>query len=292
MSQELVRQKKELPLSEAISRFVPDGVESLAIGGMHMHNCPMALIREIIRQQIHIKRLITSPAASINADLLIGAGLVDEIVTSYLGFEHLGLAPAYRRFAQAGRLKVYELDELTLILGLRAAAAGQPFVTLPPGIELSDVPKASPEFYKTVTDPFSGRTVLAAPPIKPKVALIVTQQADEYGNALFKGSVFTDREMMFAAETVLVQSEEIIPSARLTKTPQQVSVPGYLVSGVVQARFGCHPTSCHRVYHHDEDHLKIYLQMAATAEGFDEYLNKYVLNRNETDYLSSTQVKG
>jgi len=198
------RISKKLELAEAIARFVPDEVASLAVGGMHMHNNPMGLIRELVRQKKRIKRLITSPAACINADLLIGAGLVEEVVTSYLGFEHLGLAPAFRRFSQEGRLKVFELDELTLILALRAGAAGQPFAALPPGVALSDVSKAAPEFYRPLQDPFTGKTALVAPALRPQIALVTCQQADKHGNAIFKGSVFTDREMILAADTVIV----------------------------------------------------------------------------------------
>jgi glutaconate CoA-transferase subunit A len=284
------RTSKALDLSEAISRYVPDGIESLAIGGMHMHNCPMALIREIVRQKRHIKRLITSPAASINADLLIGAGLVEEVVTAYIGFEYLGLAPAFRRFAQAGRLKVYEIDELSLVLGLRAGAANQPFVALPPGLEFSDVSRANPEFYKTATDPFTGRTVLAAPAIKPQVALISVQQADKFGNSAFKGAAFTDREMVMAAQTAIVQTEQIVSSDLLTRNPLLVNLPGGYVTGLVEASFGCHPTSSHRIYHYEEAHLKEYLQMAATAEGFERYLETYVYGVSEVDYLSKTAV--
>lgn len=284
------RQSKKLELAEAIERYVPDGVESLAIGGMHMHNAPMALIREIIRQKKHIKRLITSPAASINADLLVGAGLVEEVVTSYFGFEHLGLAPAYRRFSQEGRLKVYELDEFTLILALRAGAGGQPFAALPQGIALSDVSKAAPEFYTPVQDPFTGKTVLVAPPLRPKVALVACQQADHNGNGVFKGSVFTDREMILAAETTILQVEQMATTAQLTRNPIPVNVPGYLVKALVQIPFGCHPTASHRIYQYDEEHLKEYLKLAATAEGFETYLQNYVIDQSETTYLGKTSV--
>lgn len=284
------RQSKQLELAQAIEQFVPDGVESVAIGGLHLHNSPMALVRELIRQKKHIKRLITSPAASINADLLIGAGLVEEIVTSYVGFEHLGLAPAFRRLAQEGRLKVLEVDELTLMLGLRAGAVGQPFAALPPGIELSEVSRANPEFYKAVQDPFSGRTVLATPAIRPAVALVLCQQADIYGNAVFKGSVFADREIIFAAETVVMQVEQVIPTRQLTKNPVPVNVPGYAVNAVVQAPFSAHPTASHRFYHYDEDHLKEYLQLAATAAGFEAYVQKYFAEGGENDYIGRTSV--
>ncbi|MDB5080647.1 MAG: hypothetical protein JWP00_2571 [Chloroflexi bacterium] len=285
------RPSKKLELAEAISRFVPDGVASLAIGGMHMHNNPMALIREMVRQKKRIRRLITSPAGCINADLLIGAGLVDEIVTSYVGFEHLGLAPAYRRFSQEGRLRVLEVDELTLVLALRAGASNQPFAPLPPGLELSDLPRANPEFYQAVTDPFSGRTVLAAPALRPQVALVYASQADRFGNALYKGSAFLDRELIMASQTAVLQVEQVVSNSQLTANPLLVTVPSFYVGAVVSAPFSCHPTASHRFYHYDEEHLKEYLRLAATEQGFAEYLEKYILNNpTEKDYLSSTSI--
>lgn len=289
-AQGLTRQSKQMELAAAIEKFVPDGVESLAVGGLFMHNNPMALVRELVRQRKHIKRLITSPAGCINADLLIGAGLVEEIVTSYVGFEHLGFAPAFTRFAKEGRLKVLEVDELTLILGLRAGGTGQPFAALPPGLELSDVSRANPDFYQPVHDPFTGATRLATPAIRPKVALILCQQADIYGNAIFKGSVFADRELIFAAEQVILQVEQVIPTRQLTKNPIPVNVPGYAVSAVVQAAFSAHPTSSHRFYHYDEAHLQEYIQMAATEAGFEAYVQKYFAEGGETEYIGRTSV--
>lgn len=281
---------KQLELSEAIERYVPDGVESLAVGGMFMHNNPMALVREVIRQKKHIKRLITSPGGCINADLLIGAGLVEEVVTSYIGFEHLGLAPAFRRAAQEGSIRVYELDALSLMLALRAGAAGQPFIAVPPGLELSDLPRANPTFYQTVTDPFTGRATLVVPALRPAVTLVIAQQADPSGNLVFKGSVFTDREMIMAAQTSLVQVEQIVSTGQLTRNPLLVNLPSYYTTATVQASFSCHPTASHRFYHYDEDHLKEYLQLAATAEGFQQYYEKYLTAPNEVEYLGKTNV--
>ncbi|HEX2909716.1 MAG TPA: CoA-transferase [Chloroflexia bacterium] len=289
--EETGRVSKELSLPEAIERFVPDGVESLAIGGMHMQNNPMALIRELVRQKKHIRRLITSPAGCINADLLIAAGLVEEVVTPYIGFEFLGLAPAFRRFAQQGRLKVYEIDELTLVLALRAGAASLPFAALPPGLELSDVVRANPAFYHTITDPFTGQEKLVTPALRPEVALVYASQADKQGNAVYKGAAFTDREMIMAARTVVLQVEQVLSSAMLTRNPQQVTVAGSMVDAVVEAPFGCHPTASHRFYHYDEDHLKEYIQAAATDEGISQYIEKYITNSaDETEYLSKTEI--
>ena len=289
-SEEPIRKSKKMGLDDAVKSFLPPTVESLAIGGMHLHNTPMSIVREIIRQNIRIKRLITSPAASINADLLIGSGLVEEVVTPYIGFEHMGLAPAFRRITQEGRLKVLEVDEQTLILALRAAGSGQPFAPLPPGQGLSEVTKISPDFYRPTIDPFTGKKVLVTQPLKPQVAIFVAQQADEYGNALFKGSPFTDREMLLAAEIVILQTEEIILNPQLTRNPLLVTVPGHLVNVVVAQRFGCHPTSSHRYYNYDEDHIKEYLKLATTKEGFEEYLSKYVLDLTEEEYLKRARI--
>jgi glutaconate CoA-transferase subunit A len=265
------RPNKRLELAEAIERFVPDGVASLALGGMHMHHNPMGLVRELVRQQKHIRRLITSPAGCINADLLIGAGL--------------------GRFAQEGRLRVLEVDEMTLVLALRAGVSNQPFAALPPGVALTDLPKANPAFYQPVTDPFSGRTVLATPALRPQVALVYASQADRFGNAIYKGAAFLDREIIMASQSVVLQVEQVISNSQLTANPLQVTVPAFYVDAVVAARFSCHPTSSHRFYQYDTDHLQEYLRLAATEKGFEEYLDKYIRSSpTEKDYLALTSM--
>lgn len=270
------RRSKLLSLADAVSGVIPNPCPLLAVGGMHMHNAPMALIREVIRQGIHINRLLTSPSASIQADLLIGAGLVDEVITSYIGFEYLGLAPAFRRAVESGKLRLIEADAPLITFGLQAAAAGQPFATLPPGLELSDLPAASPDFYRWTTDPFTNVPVLAIPPLRPTVALIHCQEADEFGNAIFKGSVFTDRLMAFAAASTLIQVENVLRTDRLYGISTQVGIPAALTTAVVEEAFGCHPTSSHRYYNHDEQHLKDYIRLTATEEGMQGYLQRYV----------------
>src|SRR3954469_2383996 len=99
------RPRKVVSLAEAIRRFVPAACPSLVIGGMHLHNMPMALVRELVRQRAdhRIATLIAGPAAGLGADLLIGAGLVERAVVSYIGFEHFGLAPAFRRAVAENR---------------------------------------------------------------------------------------------------------------------------------------------------------------------------------------------
>lgn len=261
-----------LTAAAAIEELVPEGTGLLAVGGMHMHNNPMALVRELVRRRRRAGRLLTSPSASLAADVLIGAGLVDEVATAYTGFEHLGLAPAYRRAAESGTITVLELCEAAIVHGLYAGAGGLPFVALPAGLELSDVSSANPEHFRTITDPFTGLRVLAATSLRPDVALIHALAADEHGNCYFAGAHFTDRLMAMAAKKVIVQVERMAEPHEAALHPAASVLPGFLVSAVVVAAGGCRPTASHGAYGYDEDALRDYLKLARTEEGFAEYL--------------------
>jgi glutaconate CoA-transferase subunit A len=258
--------------AEAVERLVTEGTGLLAVGGMHMHNNPMELMRELIRHRRHVHRLLTSPSASLAADLLIGAGLVDEVATAYIGFEHLGLAPAYRRAAESGTVTVLELCEAAIVHGLYAGAGGLPLMALPPGLELSDVSSANPEHFRTITDPFTGERILVAAPLRPDVALIHAMAADEQGNVYFAGAHFTDRLMAMAAKTVIVQVERVAEPGEIAAHPAESVLPGFLVSAVVVAPHGCLPTASHGSYRYQEDELLAYIKLARTESGFAEYL--------------------
>ena len=149
------RAKKLMSSGDAIERFVKPGC-MLGVGGMHMHNNPMALIREVVRKGVKVGTLVTSPSANINADLLIGAGLVEEIYCSYVGFEHLGLAPNFRAAVEQKRIKVREGDEAAVVYGLRAGMSSLPFIPLPRGLELAETSKVNLHDFKTTIDPFTG----------------------------------------------------------------------------------------------------------------------------------------
>ncbi|MDQ3930183.1 MAG: hypothetical protein M3328_13685, partial [Chloroflexota bacterium] len=244
------RKSKITSVEEAVATLLPDLSESLWVGGMHMHNVPMSLVRECIRQGRRFETLYAGPSSSLAADLFIGAGLVERVVCGYLGYEHLGLAPVFRwaveeegRIGEApGLREVVEADSGSMVLALQAGASGQPFAALPPGLERTSLPAASPSFYRRMQDPFTGAELLAVQAVRPSVALIHCQQSDEYGNGIFKGSPFADRLLALAAGTVLMQVEQVIDNSQVIKYPSQTGVPGFLVSAVVPVTFGCHPT--------------------------------------------------
>lgn len=282
---------KLLSLTEAVERYVPDGVGLLSVGGMHLHNNPMALIREVIRQQRRIRRLLTSPCGALNADLLVGAELVEEIATSYVGFEHLGLAPCFRRAVESGTIRILECDEAYITHGLYAGAGGLPFIPLPAGLETTDVPKVNLESYAMTTDPFTGGQVLVGAPLRPDVALIHANQADERGNAVLGGAHFVDRLMALAAKTVVLQVEHVVSTEEIARHPAGTTIPGFLVKAVVEVAGGCHPTASHGAYNVDEEQVKDYLSMAAKPEGVGDYLERYVTGVTEDEYLKKASSR-
>jgi glutaconate CoA-transferase subunit A len=292
------RTSKVTSVEEAVARLVPDTSESLWVGGMHMHNVPMSLVRECIRQGKRFETLYAGPSSSMAADLLIGAGLVERVVCGYIGYEHMGLAPVFRRAVEeridgvesVGLREVVEADSGSMVLALQAGASGQPFAALPPGLGNTSLPAASPSFYRVVRNPFAGTEALAVEAIRPSVALIHCQQADEFGNGIFKGSPFTDRLLALAGRTVIMQVEQLVDNDQALRYPAQTGVPGFLVAAVVPVTFGCHPTSSHRYYNYDDVHLRLYMQAAETREGFEQYLAEYVLQpEDQEEYMRRVQ---
>ena len=261
-----------LSAGEAIAQLLPERTALVAVGGMHMHNHPMELVREAVRQRVGVECLLTSPSASLAADLLIGAGLVESVATSYIGFEHLGLAPAYRRAAESGELEVFELCEAAIVYGLYAGAGGIPFIPLPPGLERSDVSSANQRHFRTVTDPFSGERRISVAALRPDVALIHAFAADRDGNIFFAGAHFTDRLMAMAAKQVIVQVETMAEPGEIASHAAESVLPGFLVNAIVVAPGGCSPTASHGAYGYDESALRTYLRLARTPEGFQQYL--------------------
>jgi glutaconate CoA-transferase subunit A len=281
---------ERLDLDACVRRFVAPGV-ALGLGGLHFHNMPMALVREVIRQEIPLGRLIPSIDGSIDADQLIGAGLVEEVQIAYLGMEIYGLAPRFRAAVEAGRLRVRDCEEAGFALGLAAAAAGQPFVALPEGYfpqggAIPTVPSVNPEDYREVEDPFTGRRHTLVRAITPDVAMVHCQAIDARGNCGFLGATFLDVELAKAARVCIVQAER-----ECEELPAECRgyLPGYVVDAYCVVEGGAHPGSSHGLYTYDDEHIRRYTTAAGTAAGFEAY-RRDVISASERDYLTGQDL--
>ncbi len=251
--------------------LVGDG-DVVALGGGLSHREPMALVRELIRQGRCDLRVVGS-AHGIDVDLLIGADCIGVVEQSYVGFEQdFGLAPAYRRAAQAGRLEIRETCCYTMLQQLRAAEYGLPFIPVR-GIIGSHVLDLHPEFSE-VTCPFTGQRLVAVPPLSPDVALIHGLLADERGNVHIRRPLVLDERFAFASQRVVVTVERVTSSAEVSAAG--VTIPYFLVDAIVEAPFGAHPTSCYPHYTYDRDHLGRWVSSAADDDGVRDYLARFV----------------
>jgi glutaconate CoA-transferase subunit A len=254
------------------------------ISGSHSVDGAMALIRAAIRHGARDMTLVPPTTCSIAGDIWMAAGVMKKLYLSYLGFEYLGMAPNFRRCAVEGSVEIVEADEPFIQLGTRAAAGGRPFNVIQHVWEATDHPKLNPEI-KTVTDPFTGDTVYAIPPLHLDVAVIHAQAADQFGNAQCWGGNRQEPDKCKAAKLVIVQADEIVGPDVIEGHAAQTTVPGTLVDHVVHVPFGAHPTFSSGNYAVDEDHLRLYLKMCGGGD-HAEYIEKYVMApRDHYEYL-------
>ncbi len=266
--------KRVLTSLEDAASMVSDG-DLVTFGGATFHRAPMEFIREMVRQDKKNLKLIDREPA-IDFDLLIGAGSVDMVRAGMIAFEVFGMAPNFRRKSKAREIVVKEGACQPIISGFRAAAMGLPSLPVR-GMLGSDLLEIS-EFVggqKLFKDPFTGEEMIAVRAIEPDVAIIHAQKADEFGNVRIEGPVYEDEIKAKAAKKVVVTAEEIISNDEFRKMPEATTLPHFIVDAVVHAPNGAYPCSCFNYYDVDYEHIKEYIA-AATDEGFDDYLDRYV----------------
>jgi glutaconate CoA-transferase subunit A len=257
--------------------LVADGAV-VALGGGLSARLPMALVRELIRQRRTGLHLVGS-AHSIDVDMLVGAGAVRRCEESYVGFEQdLGLAPAYRRAAEAAAIEVAESCCATILAQLRAAEMGVPFLPVR-GVRGSDIAALHPE-YAEITCPFTGETLVAVPALRPDVALLHAPSGDRYGNLHLEQPYVLDERFASASRMVVATVDELVSTEQVAASG--VTIPGHLVAAVAVAPFGAHPTSCYPRYAYDRSHLREYVTAAQSgAAGLEKYLEVYVRGGEE-----------
>jgi glutaconate CoA-transferase subunit A len=262
---------KVTTLREAVAGNVHDG-DVVALGGALSYRQPMALVRELIRQRRHGLHVVGS-AHGIDVDLLVGAGAVRVAEESYVGFEQdLGLAPAYRRAAEAGRIELRETCCYTVLQQLRAAEYGIPFMPVR-GVTGTGILGIHPE-YAWVESPFTNERLVAVPALAPDVALLHAPMADRRGNVHMTRPLVLDERFAFASRRVVVTVERVAPHAEVADAG--IVLPALAVTAVVEVPFGAHPTSCYPHYTYDRAHLGEWVKRASTDEGVDDYSQRYI----------------
>lgn len=261
-----------------------DGVTSgstLGIGGFWYHNSPAAAVRELLRRGIRDLILYTPPPSSYTTDLLAGAGAIRRGYLAHVSFEHLGLAPNFRRAVERGEFELVECDEATILGGCMATMEGLSHHTIT-SIRGSDHLRTSPlAMQMEGLEP--GQ--IAAPAIKLDTLILHAQEADEYGNVRHAVSPFIDVLLAKVASRVIVTVDRLVPNGTVRSAPRSTTIPGYLVDTVVPLPYGAHPCASQGRYPQDEAHLRRYIEMSRRGE-FEAYCAEYVYGpRTHDEYL-------
>jgi glutaconate CoA-transferase subunit A len=263
---------KCLSLSEA-ARLIPDGA-TVAIGGAGLRRKPIRLVLELIRQQRRKLQLWTF-VGSLDADMLIGAGCVEQIHYSYVGFEHHGLAPHFSRAAESEQIKACEYTEWMFIYGVRAAVMGLPFLPTHAG-RGSDL--ARDRGMQHITCPYSGEQLLAVPRTCFDFAILHAWRGDERGcvQAIdFPDHLIeVDYLLARAARQVIVTVEELVSSEEIERTACRTVLFPFEVTAIVPTRRGAAPTAFPPLYPCQAHAIEEYLKEAKAAAG-EAYQNRF-----------------
>ena len=274
---------KRMSLAEAAS-IVQDGM-TIAIGGGLSWREPMALLRELVRQERRKLRVVGT-AHGVDVDLLCGAGVISVVEESYVGFEQdFGMAPNFRRACESGHVQVHDTCCHTIIQQLRAAEFGVPFLPVR-SVQGTDFLHLHPE-YKTMTCPFTGLPLVLVPALAPDVAIIHAQYGDAQGNLKILPPLVADLFFIRASKHVIATVDRLLTTDELREMAP--NVPYFWVESVVEVPFGAHPTSCYPLYAYDRAHLTEYYQAAKAGPDVfaREYLARFVFEpATHDEYLS------
>ena len=236
---------------------------------------PMEATRALIRRGLNKLDLIALPTSSLQADLLIGAGCVATLETSAVSLGEFGPAPRFAAAVTSGAIKMKDATCPALHAALQASEKGVPFMPLR-GLIGSDVLRYRDD-WKVIDSPFGDHDpIVLLPAIKPDVALFHAPMADRHGN-VWIGRIRELATMAHAAAKTIVTVEKIY-DGDLTDDPTLAAgvLPGFYVEQVAVVERGAWPLGLPDHYALDPAHLTEYARMAATPEGFAEYLDRYV----------------
>ena len=264
---------KQMTAADVIGQL-RDGM-TIGFGGWGPRRKPMAIVREILRSDV--KDLTVVGYGGPEVGMLCAAGKVKKLVFGFATLDAIPLEAYFRKAREAGELELMELDEGMLQWGLRAAGMRLPFLPTRCGLA-TDVSRLNPEI-KQVQSPYAdGEVLLAMPALNLDIAFLHVNVADRLGNTLVTGpDPYFDHLFARAAQQCFVSCERI--EERLSLDAQQArfnTFERYLVSGVVHAPFGAHPTSCPSDYGWDMSHLKRYSASASEDGGWEGYMAEFV----------------
>jgi glutaconate CoA-transferase, subunit A len=269
-----------MSMAEAVGRFVPDGAR-VAMGTCLEAAIPFAAGHEMVRQRRRGLTLI-GPISDALFDQLVGAGCVDTVCAAWVGNVSEGLGHCYRRAVERGEprsIEVQDHSNFSISLALWAAAWGAPYVPTRTLLG-SDILTTNPGLER-VEDAVRVR------PVQPDVAVLHVQRCDAFGRAHAWGPLGITEEAGLAAACVVVSCEELVEPEVILSDPNRILLPDTKVVAVVHEPGGGHPSPLQGHWRRDHAAYRDYARRSRTREGFEEWLDEWVLSvADRKEYMS------
>ncbi len=258
---------KLISLQQAV-KLIKDG-DTVAVGGNVLHRAPHQFLYELCRGDVKDLNIIKTAGAH-DVDLLCLADKAKSVVAGFVSYEsEFGLCRFYRKAVESGKVQADEHACYTVISAIRASIQGVPFMPFK-GLDGSGLNEAC-DYFAVVKDPFTGVDVRCVKAIRPDVAIIHAQEADENGNVRIEGPIYEDLLFAKGSKKVIVTAERIISNKEVRDNSHLTTIPSLLVDAVVELKGGAQPGSCSGEYDFDRDMLKKFLVLK-DKEDLIEYL--------------------
>lgn len=271
---------KEMQLQDLVGQL-RDGM-TIGIGGWGPRRKPMALVREILKSDLKDLTIVAYGGADVG--MLCAAGKVKKLVFAFVSLDFIPLEPYFRQARQNGEIKVMEIDEGMMLLGLRAAAWGCPYIPTKVGLG-TDVITRNPDI-KVIDSPYDDKEWVAMPALKLDAALIHVNRADSRGVCqITSPDHYMDDWFARAADKTFVSTEELVDTEFFADEAQARFVfwERSQTTGVIPVAGGAHPSSCAPNYGFDVPHFQAY-NGSAKEGGFAAYREQFIDGKSEAEY--------
>lgn len=241
----------------------------------------LAATRALIAAGRRGLRLLAVPTSGMQADLLIGSGVVDEVEAAAVMLGELGAAPRFTAAVVGGTLRMRDTTCPAVHAALQAAEKGIPFIPLR-GLIGSDVLRFRDD-WQVVDNPFAGGgdggggdPIVLLPALRPDVALFHAPLADGEGN-VWVGRRRELVTMAHASRRTLVTVEEVVDGSLLADEATAAgTLPALYVTAVAVAPGGSWPLGLPGHSEPDSAEQERYARAARSDEGFRAYLEEWL----------------
>ena len=244
---------------------------------------PMSVTIEIIKNKVKGLRLYCLPLTTIQGDMLIGAGCVNEIETAAVTLGEYGQAPRFQDAIENSKINIKDSTCPALHAQLQATEKSVPFMPLR-GILGSDLYKnrndwsviENPMNYSNTND----EKIVILPAVQLDVLIFHASKADINGNV----QIGRRRELAtlaHASKKVYVTVEEIVDEDFFdSELKAAATLPSLYVDGISLAKNGAWPCGLTDYYDIDTNEMSKYAKAAKYQETFDEYMRDFISQNN------------